>query len=231
MNLATFRSRVARVSGLSSTLTSDLSLIDGWVNDAIEQFNRETKMNVVKASMSVTADQADYTLDTDILAMQAAYYAPADAQSALLVPLAPEVLVERRLFQTGEETPPRYYALAGASTIMLWPSPQASTETIHILYVPRHTALATTADTPSATANGNIPEEYHVVLEAYAKWKACEAEDHRPSQFGKAFHDEWVTGLGQARADAKRKAGVQMPQVLVGRPRHIPVLGNGIDIR
>lgn len=231
MNLATFRTRVARVSGLSSTDSGELSLIDGWVNDAIEQFNRETKMNVIKASMSVTADQADYTLDTDILAMQALWYAPADAQSALLVPLAPEVLVERRLFQTGEETPPRYYALAGANTIMLWPSPTTSSEKIHILYVPRHTALAATADTPSATANGNIPEEYHTTLEAYAKWKACEAEDHRPSQFGRTFHDEWVVGLGQARADAKRKAGVQMPQVLVGRPRHVPAVGNGIDIR
>ena len=108
---------------------------------------------------------------------------------------------------------------------------QASTETIHILYVPRHTALAATADTPSASANGSVPEEYHATLEAYAKWKACEAEDHRPSQFGRTFHDEWMAGLGQARADAKRKAGVQMPQVIVGRPRHTPAVGNGVDLR
>ena len=231
MNLATFRTRVARVSGLSSTEAGDLALIDGWVNDAIEQFNRETKMNVIKASMSVTADQADYTLPTSILAMQALWYAPADAQSALLVPLAPEVLIERRLVMTGEETPPRYYAIAGANTIMLWPTPTDNSETIHILYVPRHTALAATADTPSASANGSVPEEYHATLEAYAKWKACEAEDHRPSQFGRTFHDEWMAGLGQARADAKRKAGVQMPQVIVGRPRHTPAVGNGVDLR
>lgn len=230
MNLATFRSRVARVSGLSTSDATDLADIDSWINEAVEQFNRETKLNVSLAALAVTAGEGTYSLDTDILAMQALWYAPADAQSALLTQLAPETLIQRRLVETGEATPPRYYALAGANTILLWPNPTDSAETIHILYVPRHTALAATADSPAATANGNVPEEYHPILEAYAKWKACESEDHRMSQFGNVFKEEWNLGVARVRAEVKKKAGVNVPSVSIGRPRHVPV-GNGVDVR
>jgi len=230
MNLATFRSRVARVSGMSPTDSGDLTLIDGWVNDAVEQFLRETKLNVALASMAVTADQGDYTLDSDILAMQSLWYAPADAQSALLVPLAPETLVQRRLFDSGEETPPRYYALAGANTLMLWPVPTANTERLHILYVPRPTALSATADSPDVADNGGVPAEYHSILEAYVKWKACEAEEHKPSENGAVFMREWQAGVAQVRGDIKKKAGMNVPTVRLGRPRHI-ASSPGIDVR
>lgn len=230
MNLATFRSRVARVSGMSPTDSGDLALIDAWVNDAVVQFLRETKLNVALAALSVTADQGNYTLDTDILAMQALWYSPADSQSALMVALAPETLIQRRLFESGENTPPRYYALAGANTLMLWPTPTASSETLHILYVPRPDALASTADSPAATANGSIPEEYHTILEAYAKWKACEAEEHKPSENGMVFQREWQAGVAQVRGDIKKKAGIDMPAVRLGRPRNLPA-APGVDVR
>jgi len=230
VNLATFRSRVARVSGMSSSDTGDLQLIDGWVNDAVEQFLRETKLNVATASLAVTAGTADYTLDTDILAMQALWYAPTDGQSALMIPLSPEALTQRRLFDTGESTPPRYYALAGANTLMLWPNPTTSTETLHILYVPRPVALAATADNPATSANGNVPAEYHTILEAYAKWKACEAEEHKPSENGAVFQREWQAGVAQVRGDIKKKAGMNVPTVRLGWPRYVPA-SPGVDIR
>jgi len=230
MNLATFRSRIARVSGLSTSDATDLADIDSWVNEAVEQFNRETKLNVATASLAVTADQDTYSLDSDILSMQALWYVPADAQSALLTALAPETLIERRMIETGESTAPRYYALAGANTLMLWPAPTASTETLHILYVPRHNALSTTAHSPDDPLKGNIPAEYHTILESYAKWKACEGEDHRMSQFGNVFKEQWDTGVAKVRAEVKKKAGVNIPAVRLGRPRHVPV-GNGVDVR
>ena len=58
MNLAAFRSRAARVSGMSTTDSGDLALIDAWVNDSIEQFLKDTKLNVLTASLAVTAGQA-----------------------------------------------------------------------------------------------------------------------------------------------------------------------------
>ena len=230
MNLATFRSRVARVSGLSTSDSADLADLDSWINEAVEQFNRETKLNIATASLAVTADQDTYSLDTDILAMQALWYAPADSQSALMTALAPETLIERKLTMTGEDTPPRYYALIGGNALMLWPAPTSSTETLHMLYVPRHAALSLTADSPATSSKGNVPEEYHPILEAYAKWKACEAEDHRMSQFGNVFKEQWDTGVAKVKAEVKKKAGINVPAVRLGRPRHVPV-GNGIDLR
>jgi hypothetical protein len=215
---------------MSTSDATDLADIDSWINEAVEQFNRETKLNVVTAALSVTGGEGTYTLDTDILAMQALWYAPADAQSALLTPLAPETLIERRLIETGEETAPRYYALAGANTLLLWPNPTSDSETLHVLYVPRHTALSVTSDSPGDSAHGNIPAEYHPILEAYAKWKACEGEDHRMSQFGNVFKTEWDTGVAKVRAEVKKKAGVNIPSVRIGYQRHVPV-GNGIDRR
>jgi hypothetical protein len=214
---------------MSTSDSGDLALLDAWTNDAVEQFLRETKLNVRLAQLNTTAGSANYTLDTDILAMQAVWYSPAaDAQSALLQPSTPEDLVNMRLL-ADTTLPPRYYALAGANTLMLHPTPETG-DTLHILYVPRHTALAATADTPSATANGNIPAEYHVILESYVKWKACEAEDHRMSQFGNVFKTEWDTGVAKVRAEVKKKAGVNIPSVRIGYQRHVPV-GNGIDRR
>ncbi len=230
MNLANFRSRAARVSGMSTSDNGDLALLDAWTNDAVEQFNRETKLNIALASMLVTAGSADYTIDDDILSMQALWYEPADSQSALMIPLAPETLVQRRLMESGENTPPRYYALAGANTIMLWPTPTSDEERLHILYVPRHTALSTTADSPASSALGNIPLEYHVILEAYVKWKACEAEEHRPSEAGKVFMSEWQQGLSMVKSEMKKKAGIVGPAVRIGRPRQIP-LSPGVDWR
>jgi hypothetical protein len=230
MNLATFRSRAARVSGMSTSDAGDLALLDAWTNDAVEQFLRETKINVRLASLNATAGSANYTLDTDILAMQAVWYAPAaDAQSALLQPRVPEDLINMRLL-ADETTPPRYYALAGANTLMLHPTP-ASGDVLHILYVPRHTALSATADTPSATANGNIPAEYHVILEDYVKWKACEAEEHKPSDFGRAFMQAFESGCARVRGEAQKKAGVVVAPVRIGRPRANWPHGNGVDIR
>lgn len=230
MNLATFRTRVARVSGLSTSDAGDLALLDGWANESVVQFLRETKINVRRASLNATANEAVYTLDDDILAMQALWYAPAaDAQSALLQARVPEDIINMQLLAV-DTTNPRYYALAGANTILLHPAPASSADLLHILYVPRPAAMSTTADSPSATANGGIPEEYHDILEAYAKWKACEAEDHRMSQFGNVFKEEWNLGIARVRGEMKRKAGVVIAPVRVGRPRGLPA-SPGVDVR
>lgn len=230
MNLAAFRSRAARVSGMSTSDSGDLALLDAWTNDAVEQFLRETKLNVRKASLDTTAGSADYTLDTDILAMQAVYIDPASSDpSQLLQARTPEDIIHMRI-RAEDTTAPRFYALAGANTIMLHPAPESG-DTLHILYVPRHTALSTTADTPSASANGNIPAEYHVILEEYVKWKACEAEEHKPSESGKAFQRNFELGCTKVRAEMKRKAGVVIPPVRVGRPRPGFPASPGIDVR
>ena len=228
LTVAQMRTRVARVSGMSLSATADAALIDGWYNDAVEQFLIETKANVRPAVLSVTAGQGDYSLDTDILAMAALWYAPASAASSMLIPVAPEDLYAMR-FAESTNGPPVYYALQGAHSILIHPEPASSSDSIHMLYVPRHTALSATSDSPAATANGNIPAEFHVVLEAYVTWKACEAEEHRASENGAKYAEQWVAGIMRAKTELRRKAGTVLPDIRVGRRRR-PIVGNGVDL-
>jgi hypothetical protein len=222
MNLATFRSRIARVTGMSNSVTADQALMDGWVNEGILQFLRETKHNVKLAAMAVTAGQADYLLDTNILSLQGLWYEPADSvRGPLLEQVTPERIFEMRLPEFTDTSGSRYYALAGAHTLMLYPDPGDSDDLLHLLYVPRPTALSATSDAPSGTANGNIPEEYHTIIEAYAKWKAAEAEEHKGSDYGIQFQAEYERGIAKVKGDIRRKSGVIAPTVTIGRPRRV----------
>jgi hypothetical protein len=229
LNLSEFRSRVRRVTGLGSDAT-DLAMIDSWVNEAVVQFLRETKMNTRLAALAVTAAQEDYTLDTDILAMQGLWYEPATTiQQILLQPVAVETMFELRLPTAVVNPTVKYYALSGAHTLMLYPAPPSSSDILHIMYVPRPAALSATSDAPSATANGNIPSEYHPILEAYAKWKGAEAEEHRGSDNGLQFQAQWEREIAKIRGEMKRKAGMVQPPVRLGRPRS-PRVGPGVDV-
>ena len=229
MNLSEFRSRVRRVTGLGSDAT-DLALIDSWVNEGVVQFLRETKMHTRLAALAVTAGQGDYTLDTDILAMQGLWYEPSGTDKQLLQPVAPETIFELRIPQAQDTTTVRHYAMSGAHTLMLWPDPPSSADQLHILYVPRPAAMSVTADTPSASANGNIPAEYHPLIEAYAKWKGAEAEEHRGSDNGLQFQAQWEREIAKIRGEMKRKAGMVQPPVRLGRPRTVFV-SPGVDVR
>ncbi len=232
MNLATFRTRVARAIGPSATNADDLTLIDGWVNEGVVQFLRDTKLNVKTAALSVTAGSGDYTLDSDILALNDLWYEPADGnQSVMLEPTGSRDIIRMRRQQSAADVGPRYYAIQGAHTLMLYPLPASSSDKLHILYVPRPSAaLAATADSPSDATRGNIPEEYHPVIEAYAKWKAGEAEEHKPSNFGLAFQAEYERGVAKVRADLNKKAGVFLGKATWGRRPVWPVTP-GTDIR
>lgn len=226
MNLSDFRTRAARVSGMSTSDSGDTALLDSWANEAVLQFLKDTKINVRTASLAVTAGSADYTLDTDILSFSDIWIEPANGQwDGMLQPIDSAELLRRRFLSGSAETTVRNYALQGAHTLMLYPAPQSSSDTLHILYVPRPSStLSATADTPSATAYGGIPTEYHPLLESYVKWKACEAEEHKPSQSGQVFMMEYNQGIAKVKADLNRKAGVLRAPAVWGRPgRRFPV--------
>lgn len=232
MNLNDFRTRAARVSGMSTSESGDVELLDDWTNEAVVQFLKDTKLNVRKAALALTAGQADYTLDSDILSFSDLWIEPASGQwDGMLQPLDSAELLRMRLLADSTDTTVRNYALQGAHTLMLYPTPQSSSDVLHVLYVPRPSAMAVTADTPSATANGNIPEEYHPLIEAYVKWKACSAEEHRGSENGLQFQAEYERGCAKVRGEMNRKAGVlKAPAVWGRRGRRFPVTP-GTDLK
>lgn len=233
MNLDDYRTRVARVVGMSASDSDDLALIDSWVNEGVVQFLKDTKVNQLTAVLAVTAGSADYTLDDDILAMTDLWYEPADGSTNILLePVDSGEVIRMRMAQGAVEASPRYYALQGAHLIMLFPNPVSSSDELHLVYTPRPAAMSATADAPSDSAKGNVPDEYHHVIEAYAKWKAAEAEEHKPSQFGLAFQAEYEKGVAKTRSDMNKKGGVFKARKVGGkrRGRRYPVTP-GTDLR
>lgn len=219
MNLATFRSRVSGAIGLSNTDGSlEQSLIDGWVNEAVEQFLVLTKMHQRTAALAVTADQGDYELDTHILSFKNAWIEPADGSTDIVLEqVDASTIHEARRYQAAAPTNARWFALEGANQLLLYPSPGSSSDLLHITYVPRPTALSATADAPSATANGGIPSEYHPTLELYVKWKAAEYADDRSSQAGMTYRQQWLEGVAFAKGQMLRKGGVRIGRARFGR--------------
>lgn len=209
---------------MSPTESSDTSLIDAWVNEAIVQFLLNTKYYILKASLGVTANSGDYLLDTDILSFTDVWYEPSSgAQSSMLEPLDSADLLSRRLLSDPSGLAPMYYAMQGGNTLLLYPTPHSSSDQLHVLYVPRPTStLSATSDSPSATAKGGIPDEYHHLLESYAKWKACEAEEHKPSEYGLQHQAAWERGLLMVRRDMNKKSGVFKARAKYGFRRDFP---------
>ncbi len=204
---------------MSPTDSGDQALIDSWVNEAVLQFLRDTKMVVRTASLNFTANVGDYTLDDDVLSFIDAWVDPDVGQSTFLQQISNADLLRMRLLTENAAPPTMYYSLDGTDILRFYPTPHTSDDTMHILYVPRPTlSLSSSSHTPSNTAYGGIPSEYHPTLEAYAKWKAAESEEHGPSQSGVTFMTMYEDGVRKAIATKNRKAGVMKGRARVGAP-------------
>lgn len=233
MNLNDFRTRAARVSGMSTSDSGDLALLDSWANEGVVQFLKDTKIHKRTASLAVTAGTSDYELDTDILSFVDVWMEPANSSdlSRLLERRDGADIRQMRLYDDATDVSVMYYGLDGANFLLLYPAPLSSSDTLHISYVPRpSSSLSVTSDSPSSTAYGGIPSEFHPLVEAYVKWKACEAEEHRPSENGLQFQSEWERGIAKVKADMNRKSGVMAAPAQWGRrPKRIPS-SPGIDL-
>jgi len=234
LNVATFALRVTHAIGIdaataNSATSQEYTLFLSWLNEGVVQFLRKTKLYKRTASMALTVDEGDYAIDSDILAFEDVTYTPESGQARSLTQIDSWQIRDMRLL-AAVSTDPLYYSYEG-QTIMLYPTPLSSSDTLHILYVPRPTALAATADNPSGGSFGGIPEEYHSVIEAYVKWKAGEHANDKASQNGQMFKAEYEAGVVEARVAEQRKAGMRMGSVNIGRGSNWRSLaGPGVDL-
>lgn len=231
MNLATYRARISGAIGLDNTASSvEQGLIDGWVNEGVVQFLVETKAHLRTASLALTADKGDYELDTDILSFKDLWLdSGTSTLDRTLEQVDTEEIIRLRLALGANNTGIGVckYAIQGGNIFMLYPNAGAG-DVLHMLYVPRPAAMSATADTPSATANGGIPEEFHHVIEAYAKWKAADYADDKSSQYGMTYMQEWQSLTSWAKDKLFKKAGMRTSKARVGRGRYTP-LKVGVD--
>jgi hypothetical protein len=218
LNLAQFRSRVQNVVGLNSS--TEVSLIDGWVNDAVVDFLTKTKAHKRLMEVACTADEMEYLLDTDMLAIEKLYFVPADSsrQTRLLEPAdSADLLMASFQNASTEDNGTRFYALEGAHLLLLYPAPSSSADKLRGIYVPRPGTMSATGASPSSSAYGGIPAEFHPTLEAYAKWKAAEYDDDSSSGEGRAFKEEYDQGVALAKLTMNKKAGMRLAGATWGK--------------
>ncbi len=220
--LLTLRRAVQNKLGLDATASStEETLLDEWLNSGVVDVLLQTRCNVNCSDLTTTADEWKYTTPTSILSVLDVTYQSASASTttALERTTPAEILRMRQQGATG--SPPRYYALAGNDLLMLFPTP-SSVDTITLLYVPRPTAMSATGNDPSAETYGGIPSEYHKAIEYYALWQAAEYTDHQPSQFGRAFHADYLGLLRQFKVARWKKGGRSLGRARVGRRPLVP---------
>lgn len=211
--------------GLDATTGSaEESLLIAWINEGVVDLLLRAKVNVNEATLTTTANVADYTIDTGVLAIQDLTYTSA-AGAAQLKRVSPDDILRYRSATPAVGAGVRYYAINGSDMIMFYPTPTA-VDTLTIWYVPRPTAmssLSNTAHDPSGETYGNVPKEYHKAIELFALAEGAEFTDHQPSQFGQLFRAQYEQKLVEVKRAQRHKGGRYLGAATVGKRR--PLVG------
>jgi hypothetical protein len=203
-SLASFRTTVSSIIGLDNTPGSaEQLLIDGWVNEAIVQILRRTRLRVAIATLDLTAGAKDYELPPGMMYITQAI----DASSRPLERVTVDDINELRRGGPSSGVGLTYcYALNGANMFMIYPTP-SFVDRLTYYYVPKPVALSQPNDDPATATLGGIPSEYHRAIELYALWRAADYGDDASSQQGDRYQRDFTGEIGQIRRDLQRKGG------------------------
>jgi hypothetical protein len=184
--------------------------IDRRVNEGATDFMLRTGIKVQEGNPTLTADEGDYTLDTDILDIMDVY-ATSGSQDYRMERISVPELLEMRRGASAMVGPARYYATAGANLLMVYPTPTGADE-LTVYFVPRPVTLSVGSDTPS-----EIPAEYHPAVEMYALWRLGSMRDDQTSSQGSRYKEEYEAMVLRARRTVALMGG-DPPRGRVRRP-------------
>jgi hypothetical protein len=184
--------------------------IDRRVNEGATDFMLRTGIKVQEGNPTLTADEGDYTLDTDILDIMDVY-ATSGSQDYRMERISVPELLEMRRGASTMVGPARYYATAGANLLMVYPTPTGADE-LTVYFVPRPVTLSGPSDTPS-----EIPAEYHPAVEMYALWRLGSMRDDQTSSQGSRYKEEYEAMVLRARRTVALMGG-DPPRGRVRRP-------------
>jgi hypothetical protein len=183
--------RVAFATGLSNaTGSSERALVSGYLNEAQTRFLEKT--HCITSAATPVVDCGDVLIDTPILTIDnvmqenGSAYAHASREA---------VFIGRN---SSAQRP--IYALAGANRLMLAPTPEDGTK-IYLYYVPMPPDLVNGGDVPL------VPAQWCHALESYAKWTIGSTDEHRGSQIGMLWKQEWDEAIVEAKAANWRRGG------------------------
>jgi hypothetical protein len=207
-SLASFRTTVSSIIGLDNTPGSaEQLLIDGWVNEAVVQILRRTRLRTAIATLDLTAGAKDYELPPGIVFITEII----DAKNQPLERVRVDDINELR--RTGPSSGIGFtycYALNGANMFMIYPTPSV-VDQLTYYYVPKPIPMGQPTDDPSLASQGGIPSEYHRAIELYALWRAADYGDDASSQQGDRYQRDFTGEIGQIRRDLQRKGGPRIP--------------------
>lgn len=225
--LADLRLRVSSKIGLNNTAGSDEQLlIDSWVNEGILDMVIRGKMLAANTTFVLTPGTGDYSLasiSTSIIGIT-----EITGQSSGVIRVLERVDVEELLrmrIASVAATITRFYALQGNDTLMVFPTPQVSGDSLIIYYVSRPTLLATGTDTLP------IPDEYHKAVEYYALAQAADYDNDAASQGGMKYLQFYEQELRKFKKAMWLKGGRKLARVIGGEQMR-PVIPprNDIDL-
>lgn len=221
--LADFRNEISAKLSLNLNDAGELALIDGWVNDGIEEVVGQTEARVGIATADLTAGDGDYELDSAI--MRLLWIESAEGGSSLdWEPSSPNDILTARL-NASSGSPVRRYAVDGANMLMVFPIPESDTS-ITMRYVPRPAALIDPDDTPT-----DIPGEFHKLVTLYALWQGGDYDDDQTSAQGSRYQQLFEAGIVDMRSRINKKRGRRLPRAHVSRRRgHRIPYRNDVDI-
>jgi len=214
--LADFRWVVSSKIGLDNTPAGDQPLIDRWVNQGVVQTLTRGHSNVYPGQMALTPGYGDYGLPSQILALEEMTVSPVgDVVSYLLERRSPREIGDMRILSAGGTPPVRYYALNGATLLMVYPTPAAA-DVLNIYYIPRPATLALPTDSPT-----DIPDEWHTVIEYYACWQAAQFIDSATTQEGNLYRQLFENELKNFKTASLHRGGRKLSRAHVGRTRAV----------
>lgn len=188
---------------------------------------RRTHCYQTSGTISLSAGTSDYTLSSSILALLKVY-TTSNGSMYQLQRVSVDELVDLRVGASSAQSSPVFrYALAGASTLMMYPTP-ASADTVNTIHVPLPTAMSSSSHDPSNITYGGIPVQWHYGIELYALWKMADSIDDQSSSQGERYRTlyEGDNGRGgyiaQIRAELARMGGRGKRARLGSGRRNIP---------
>lgn len=207
--LADYRSEVSATIGLDNTASSEeQGLIDGWVNEGVLDILTRTSCKVLPSDVSLTAGENDYELDANILSIVGAFVTT-DGTDYWFERTTPAQIIDFRRNATSTSSPARWYAVAGANLLMVYPTPD-SADTLTLYYVPAPAELATGTDEPS-----EIPAEWHRLVTLYALWRAADYDEDTSSAQGERYRQTYEQEMAKMRRAVSKKGGHRLAPTII----------------
>ena len=176
-NFGALKTRVSKRVGLSTTASgNDDVLLGEYLNDAVRKFLVETKVNVDRSAITVSAETDDSEMSSNVLQLVAIEITGTSGESLVPQRVDPEEILWHRRVTPSSGITTRKYALVGDNLFMWYPS-LASGAVVTVYYVPKPTEMSDASHDPSNSTYGGIPIQYHDVLEEYATWKMLDYDD------------------------------------------------------